>query len=67
MKTDIKEIQYEGVKWFHLAHDRDQWQAFVNMLLNLWVPSNVANFTTSLGPIKLSRRSLLYVVKSQDV
>jgi len=23
--------------WIHLAEDRDQWQALVNTVLNLWV------------------------------
>lgn len=24
--------------WFYLAHDRDQWQTLLNMVLNLYVP-----------------------------
>jgi hypothetical protein len=26
-----------GVEWVHLAQDRDQWQAFVNAVVSLWV------------------------------
>jgi hypothetical protein len=33
IKTDLREIQ-----WTHLAQDREQWWALVNMLINLWVP-----------------------------
>jgi hypothetical protein len=33
---DLKEIGWEGVDWTH--QDRDQWQALVNMEINLWVP-----------------------------
>jgi hypothetical protein len=38
MKMDLKEIGWEGVDWIHLAQDRDQWQAFVNIVMNLQVP-----------------------------
>jgi len=26
----ILETGWEGVNWFHVAHDRDQWRALVN-------------------------------------
>jgi hypothetical protein len=32
------EIRWEGVEWMHLAEDRDQWQAAVNMVMKLQVP-----------------------------
>jgi hypothetical protein len=32
------EIGWEGMDWIHLAQDRDQWQALVDMVMNLWVP-----------------------------
>jgi hypothetical protein len=34
---DIREIGWEGVNWIHVAQDKDWWQDFVNMLVNLWV------------------------------
>jgi hypothetical protein len=30
-------IKYTGVEWIHLAEDRDQWWALVNMIMNLRV------------------------------
>jgi len=33
-----REIGWESVDWMHLAQDRDQWQALVNMVMNLWAP-----------------------------
>jgi hypothetical protein len=35
---DLREIGWEHVNWMHVAQDRDQWQALVNMVMNLWVP-----------------------------
>jgi hypothetical protein len=35
---DLREIKWEDVDWMHLAQDRDQWKAIVNMVMNLWVP-----------------------------
>jgi hypothetical protein len=32
---DLREEGWEGVIWIHLAQDRDQWQALVNMVINL--------------------------------
>jgi hypothetical protein len=34
---DLREIGWEGVEWMHLAQDRDQWQALVNVVMNLCV------------------------------
>jgi hypothetical protein len=35
---DLRDIGWEGVDWIHLAQDRDQWQAFVNMVVTLRIP-----------------------------
>jgi hypothetical protein len=35
---DLGEIGINGANWIQLAQDRVQWQAFVNMVMNLWVP-----------------------------
>jgi hypothetical protein len=32
------EIKWGGMEWIHLAQDRDQWRALVNMITNLYVP-----------------------------
>jgi hypothetical protein len=38
IKMDLKEIGINGANWIQLAQDRVQWRAFVNMVMNLWVP-----------------------------
>jgi len=38
MKMDLREIGIDGVNWIVPAQDRMQWQAFVNMVMNPWVP-----------------------------
>jgi hypothetical protein len=37
IKMDSSEIGWEDVEWIHQAEDRDQWQAFVNMVTGLQV------------------------------
>jgi hypothetical protein len=32
---DLSEIVWEGVDWIHLAEDRDQWFALMNMVMNI--------------------------------
>jgi hypothetical protein len=36
IKMDLREIGWGGIDWIDLAHDRDQWRALVNMVMNLW-------------------------------
>jgi hypothetical protein len=38
IKLNLMEIWIDRVDWIQLAQDRVQWQAFVNMVMNLWVP-----------------------------
>jgi hypothetical protein len=37
IRMDLREIGWEVVDWIHLAQDRDQWRAVVNMVMNLRV------------------------------
>jgi hypothetical protein len=32
IKLDLREIGWGGMDWIHLAQDRDQWSALVNMV-----------------------------------
>jgi hypothetical protein len=38
IKLDLREIGINGVNQIKLAQDRVQWGAFVNTVMNLWVP-----------------------------
>jgi hypothetical protein len=35
---DLREMEWGGMDWIDLAHDRDQWRTLVNMVMNLRVP-----------------------------
>jgi hypothetical protein len=38
IKIDLREIGFDGANWIRLTQDRVQWRAFVNTVMNLWVP-----------------------------
>jgi hypothetical protein len=38
IKTELREIGWDGLDWIDLAYDRDQWRALVNMVMNFRVP-----------------------------
>jgi hypothetical protein len=35
---DLEETGWECVDWIDLVEDRGSWWAFVNAVMNLWVP-----------------------------
>jgi hypothetical protein len=37
IRMDLREIGCRGVVWIHLAQDRDQWQALLNLVMSLQV------------------------------
>jgi hypothetical protein len=38
IKMDLKEVGWDGMDWINLAEDIDQYQAFVNTIINIRVP-----------------------------
>jgi hypothetical protein len=38
IKLDLRETGIDGANWIQLTEDRVQWQAFVNMVMDLQVP-----------------------------
>jgi hypothetical protein len=38
IKIDLRETRWDGMDWFDLAQDRDQWRALLNTVMNLRVP-----------------------------
>jgi hypothetical protein len=38
IRMDLRDMGREGVDWLHLAYDKDQWRAVVNMVMKLRVP-----------------------------
>ena len=47
IKMDLQEVGCGVTDWIELADDRDRWRALVNEAMNLRVPLNAGNFSTS--------------------
>jgi hypothetical protein len=37
VKSDLKEMWYEGLDWNYVAQNRDQRRALVNVVMNFWL------------------------------
>jgi hypothetical protein len=35
---DLREIEWDGMDWVHVAKDEDHWRALVNTVMKLRVP-----------------------------
>jgi hypothetical protein len=38
IKIDLREVSFRGVYRINMAQHRDRWRAFVNTIMNRWVP-----------------------------
>jgi hypothetical protein len=47
IKMDLHEMGCGDMNWIELSRDRDRWRALVNGVMNLRVPLNEGNFSTS--------------------
>jgi hypothetical protein len=54
---DLREIGWDGMDWFDLAQDRDQWRAIVNTVMNLQVPLTAGKILSSCTICGFSRRA----------
>jgi len=44
IRMNLRDMGWEGVDWIHLAHDRNQWGASVNTVMNLRVLQKAGHF-----------------------
>jgi hypothetical protein len=57
IKMDLREIGWDAVVWIDMAHNRDQWKALVNTVLNLRVLYNAGKFLSGCTIGGSSRRA----------
>jgi len=38
IRTNLREIGWEGVDWMYVVQNRDQWLVLMDSVMNLWVP-----------------------------
>jgi hypothetical protein len=44
---DLQEVGCGGMDWIYLARDRDRWRTLVDDVMNVGVPQNAGNLSTS--------------------
>jgi hypothetical protein len=47
IEMDLQEVVCQVMDWIDEAQDRARWRALVNAAVNLRIPYNVGNFSTS--------------------
>jgi hypothetical protein len=58
IRLDLREAGWGGMDWIDLAQDRDQ-----DMVMNLWVPSNVGKFLSGWATGGFLKRAQLHGVR----
>jgi len=43
----LQEVVCGGMDWIDLAQDRNRWWALLKVVMNLWVPCNARNSSTT--------------------
>ena len=38
IRVNLQEVECGDIDWIGVARDRDMWRAFVNVVVNIWVP-----------------------------
>jgi hypothetical protein len=60
---ELHQVGWGYMDLIDLAQDRDRWRALVNAVMNLMVPQNTGNFSTSSEPVSFSTRILFHGVR----
>jgi hypothetical protein len=61
-KMGLTAIGWGGMDWTYLAQDRDQWRAFVIVIMNVWVPQKIGKFMSGRMTGSFSTRAWLHGV-----
>jgi len=56
---NLKRNRRDGVVWIHLAQDRDQWRATVNMVMNIRCTLQCRKLLDYLSDCQLLKKDLL--------
>jgi hypothetical protein len=59
IKTDVRELGWDGMDCIDMAQDRDQWRTLVSTVLNLRVPQNSGKLFSGCTIGGSSRRAQL--------
>jgi hypothetical protein len=44
---NVTEVEWPVVDWMHLSENQEEWWAFVNTVMKLWIPEETVHFLTN--------------------
>jgi hypothetical protein len=60
IKMDLREMGWDGMDWIVLSHGIDQLRALASTVMNVRVPLNAGNFSSSGTIVGFSKRAQLH-------